>query len=141
MSFEDVSQRLNELQESNRQLRDLIERLATLKFQAGSIPLKDEEDNSVVGELKSEIQQIIREQFDDFAILEEDVEDLKQVTRSSELLAQKSDLEQAVQRAEKELKGYAQNPFGPSSTRLSRIFWQFLQTPDRVSKGGVNSKR
>ncbi|KAG0650653.1 hypothetical protein D0Z07_2729 [Hyphodiscus hymeniophilus] len=105
MSFEGVSRRLNELQETNRQLKDLIERLSTLKFQPGSIPLKSEEDDSVMGELKSEIRQIIREQFDDFALLKEDVIDLSRV-RHSEIQAQKDGLEQAVQRGENELKAH-----------------------------------
>jgi protein transport protein SEC20 len=108
MSFEAVSQRLNELQETNRQLKDLIERLATIKFQPGSIPLKDEEDDSVMGELKTEIRQIIREQFEDFTVLKEDVIDLNRVRHNSELQAQKAGLEQAVQRAEKELKACVQ---------------------------------
>lgn len=108
MSFEAVSQRLNELQETNRQLKDLIERLATIKFQPGSIPLKDEEDDSILGELKSEIRQILREQFEDFALLKEDVIDLNRVKHSSEFQAQKAGLEQAVQRAENEVKAYAQ---------------------------------
>lgn len=107
MSFEAVSQRLNELQETNRQLKELIERLATFKFQPGSIPLQNEEDDSVIGELKSEIRQIIREQFDDFALLREDVIDLNRVKHSSQVQAQKGGLEQAVQRAENELKAYA----------------------------------
>ena len=110
MSFEAVSQRLHELQETNRQLKDLIERLATIKFQPGSIPLKNEEDDSVMGELKSEIRQIIREQFDDFVLLKEDLIDLNRVKHNSELQAQKNGLEQAIQRAENELKAYAQIP-------------------------------
>ena len=108
MSFEGVSKRLNELQETNRQLKDLIERLSSLKFQPGSIPLKSEEDDSVMGELKLEIRQIIREQFDDFALLKEDVIDLNRVKHSSKIQEQKAVLEQTVQRAENELKAYAQ---------------------------------
>jgi protein transport protein SEC20 len=103
MSFEAVSQRLHELQESNRQLKELIERLATIKFQPGSIPLKDDDDN-VVEELKSEIRQILREQFEDFDLLEQDVIDLGRTKHSSELQAQKAGLDQAVKRGLKELK-------------------------------------
>lgn len=123
MSFEAVSQRLNELQETNKQLKELIERLATLKFQPGSIPLKNEEDDSVVGELKSEIRQIIREQFDDFALLKEDVIDLNRVKHNSELQAQKGGLEQAVQRAENELKAYAHFYF----TSCLYNYWHVLR--------------
>ena len=109
MSLEGVSQRLNELQETNRQLRDLIERLATLKFQPGSIPLMNDEDDSVMGELKSEIRQVIREQFDDFALLKEDVIELNRIKFSSDGQAQRSRLEHAVQRSEDELKSYAKS--------------------------------
>jgi protein transport protein SEC20 len=140
MSFEAVSQRLNELQETNRQLKDLIERLATIKFQPGSIPLKNEEDDSVLGELKSEIRQIIREQFDDFALLKEDAIDLNRVKHNSELQAQKSGLEQAIQRAENELKAYARI----SLELCSHVYWhilRFTQASNSVSESSVDSKR
>jgi protein transport protein SEC20 len=104
MSFERVSQRLNELQETNRQLKDLIERLATIKFQPGSIPLKNDDEDNVMEELKSEIRQILREQFEDFDLLEQDVIDLGRGKHNSELQAQKAGLDQAVKRGVKELK-------------------------------------
>lgn len=75
MSFETVSERLTALQESNAQLKDLIDRLATIRFQPGSIPLDDDEDN-VMTELTTEIQQTIKELEEDWEGLGEDVEDL-----------------------------------------------------------------
>ena len=104
MSFEKVSQRLSELQETNRQLKDLIERLATIKFQPGSIPLKNDDEDNVMEELKSEIRQILREQFEDFEVLEQDVIGLRRTKDNSELEAQKAGLDQAQKRSMKELK-------------------------------------
>jgi protein transport protein SEC20 len=75
MSFEVISERLTALQDSNTQLKDLIDRLATIRFQPGSIPLDDDEDN-VMTELTSEIQQTLREVEEDWESLEEDVLDL-----------------------------------------------------------------
>jgi protein transport protein SEC20 len=103
MSFEAVAERLATLQESNKQLANLIERLATLKFQPGSIPLEDEDGNVMV-ELKSEIQQTLTEQEEDFELLQEDVIDLPGGKPGSELEEQKAGLDEAVKRAMKELK-------------------------------------
>lgn len=103
MSFEIVSERLKVLQESNVQLRDLIDRLANLKFQPGSIPLDEEEDNAKV-ELTAEIHQIIKDQEEDLTVLQEDVIDLDFGTSSRELERQKAVLDHGVQKAMEELK-------------------------------------
>jgi hypothetical protein len=104
MSFQTLSERLTALQESNAQLKELIERLATIKFQPGSIPLYNEEGN-VITELTSEIQQTLKDQDEDFELLQEDVCDLDSGRQGSELEQQKDRLDQAVKRAIKELKG------------------------------------
>jgi len=75
MSFESISERLIALQDSNAQLKELIDRLANIKFQPGSIPLDDDEDN-VMTELTSEIQQTVRELEEDWEGIEEDILDL-----------------------------------------------------------------
>jgi hypothetical protein len=103
MSFQALSEKLATLQESNAQLKDLIDRLATIKFQPGSIPLDNEEGN-VIAELTAEIQQTIRDQDDDFKLLQEEVKDLESGRPGSELELQKSGLEYTVERAIKELK-------------------------------------
>lgn len=104
MSFQTLSERLTALQESNAQLKELIERLATIKFQPGSIPLDNEEGN-VMTELTSEIQQTLKDQDEDFELMQEDVYDLDSGRQGSELEVQKDRLDQAVKRAIKELKG------------------------------------
>jgi protein transport protein SEC20 len=104
MSFQSLSERLTALQESNAQLKELIERLATIKFQPGSIPLENEEGN-VMTELTSDIHQTLKDQDEDLELLQEDVHDLDSGRHSSELELQKDRLDQAVKRAIKELKG------------------------------------
>src|ERR1700753_850184 len=104
MSFQTLSERLTALQESNAQLKELIERLATIKFQPGSIPLDNEEGN-VMTELTSEIQQTLKDQDEDLELLQEDVYDLDSGRHGSELELQKDRLDQAVKRAIRELKG------------------------------------
>jgi protein transport protein SEC20 len=104
MSFQTLSERLTALQESNAQLKELIERLSTIKFQPGSIPLDNEEGN-VMTELTSEISQTLKDQDEDLELLQEDVLDLDAGRRDSDLELQKDRLDQAVKRAIKELKG------------------------------------
>jgi hypothetical protein len=106
MSFEIVSERLKALQESNAQLKDLIDRLATLKLQPGSIPLDDDEDNAK-SELTGEIHQIIKDQDEDLTILQEDVADLDFGRVDGELQQQKAFLDRGVKKAIQELKRYA----------------------------------
>jgi hypothetical protein len=105
MSFEVVSERLRVLQESNAQLKDLIDRLATLKFQPGSIPLDEGEDNAKV-ELTAEIHQIIKDQEEDLTILQEDVTDLDFGRSDGELQQQKALLDHVVKKAIQELRRY-----------------------------------
>jgi protein transport protein SEC20 len=103
MSFQTLSERLTALQESNAQLKELIERLATIKFQPGSIPLENEEGN-VMTELTSEIHQTLKDQNEDFELLQEDVHGLDSGRHGSDLELQKDRLDLAVKRAIKELK-------------------------------------
>jgi protein transport protein SEC20 len=105
MSFESLLERLTALQESNAQLKDLIDRLATIKFQPGSIPL-DNEDGNVAAELTAEIHQTIKEQDEDFEMLQEEVYDMDSGRPGSELQDQKITLDQGVKRGVQELKMY-----------------------------------
>jgi len=105
MSFEAVSERLTALQESNKQLKTLIERLATIKFQPGSIPLENDEDNAM-GELSAEIHQTIKDQDDDFELLQEEVFDLDTGKPGSKLEQHRDSLAQSIKRSIKELRLY-----------------------------------
>ncbi|KAG4428369.1 hypothetical protein IFR05_016151 [Cadophora sp. M221] len=106
MSFQIISERLKALQESNTQLKELIDRLATINFQPGSVPLGGEEDGeeNVMQELAAEIQQLIREEDEDFELLNEEVEELDEGKRRGELEQQKLELKGAVMRGMRELK-------------------------------------
>lgn len=77
-SFDVLHERLVALQETTTQLRELIDRLATIKFQPGSVPLGTDEENSVSGELSSEITSILRSGLEDQELLQEEVSYLRQ---------------------------------------------------------------
>lgn len=102
MSFQIVSERLAILQESNAQLKELINRLANIKFQPGSVPLGEEDDN-VNAELAGEIQQTIKDQDEELKILQEDVIELPPARQGTELDLQKNTLDRGVKRASEEL--------------------------------------
>ncbi|EKD19273.1 uncharacterized protein L3040_009287 [Drepanopeziza brunnea f. sp. 'multigermtubi'] len=105
MSFPIISERLQTLQESNAQLKGLIERLATINFQPGSVPLSsDDGEGNALQELAQEISQTIREQDEDFEIMREEVEELDVGKKGSERDVQKAELRGAVVRAVRELE-------------------------------------
>lgn len=103
MSFESLSERLAALQESNRQARELIERLATIKFEPGSIAL-DSDDDNVLLELSAEIAQVLKEQDEDFERLQEDVLSIPTGGPNSELGRQRKVLDEAVEKNIKEVE-------------------------------------
>ncbi|KAK7418974.1 Protein transport protein sec20 [Neonectria magnoliae] len=74
MSFEGLQERLTALQETTTQLKELIDRLAALKFEPGSVPLTTDEENSVSGELGAEITHALRDAEEDQELLQEEVE-------------------------------------------------------------------
>ncbi|KJZ72589.1 hypothetical protein HIM_07948 [Hirsutella minnesotensis 3608] len=73
MSLHVLQQRLTALQETTAQLRELIDRLANLKFQPGSVPLDTEEENSPSGELSAEIGLVLRTGLEEQELLQEEV--------------------------------------------------------------------
>lgn len=77
MSFEGLQERLTALQETTTQLQELIDRLATLKFQPGSVPLTTDEESSESGELSAEITSTLREGEEEYELLQEEVEFLR----------------------------------------------------------------
>lgn len=77
MSFEGLQERLSALQETTSQLKELIDRLAHLKFQPGSVPLDASEEGSVSGELSAEIGNLLRDGDDEKDLLLEEVEYLR----------------------------------------------------------------
>ncbi|KAK4193334.1 hypothetical protein QBC35DRAFT_481262 [Podospora australis] len=107
-SLESLQDRLQALQETTTQLKDLIDRLASLKFSPGSVPLDDEgdgENENVATELSAEISQILRDEEDELEVLQEEINDLRGGRPGSEAEHRKGRLQDGVQRLSLELKG------------------------------------
>ena len=100
MSFEGLQERLTALQETTIQLKELIDRLGTLKFQPGSVPLTTDEDNSESGELSAEITSALRDGEEEHELLQEEVEFLRGAEHD------KARLKEGVEKIGKELDGY-----------------------------------
>jgi protein transport protein SEC20 len=77
MSFEGLQERLTALQETTAQLRELIDRLATLEFEPGSVPLGTEDENTPSGELSAEISQVLRSGLEEQELLQEEAKYLR----------------------------------------------------------------
>ena len=103
MSFQSLNERLTALLDTTAQITELIQRLANLKFQPGSIPLEGEEGD-VSQELSSEISQTLREQDEDLEILTQEVKDFYAGRAGSERARQRERLEEGIERATSELK-------------------------------------
>ncbi|KAI9171398.1 hypothetical protein HJFPF1_00880 [Paramyrothecium foliicola] len=97
MSFEGLQERLTALQETTTQLQELIDRLANLKFEPGSVPLDADEESSVSGELGTEISQMLRDGMEEQELLLEEIKYLRPESH------EKSKLEEGAQRLAKEL--------------------------------------
>ncbi|KAF5654277.1 transporter membrane glycoprotein Sec20 [Fusarium sp. NRRL 25303] len=97
MSFEGLQERLTALQETTTQLKELIDRLATLKFQPGSVPLTTDEESSESGELSAEITSTLRDGEEEQELLQEEVEFLRVAEHD------KDRLKESVEKIGKEL--------------------------------------
>ncbi|CAL3963983.1 unnamed protein product [Diplocarpon coronariae] len=104
MSLQIITERLKTLQESNVQLKELIDRLANINFQPGSVPLSRDEDGNILQEMASDIHQTLQEQDEEFENLGEEVEELVEGKKGSEFEHQKIELKGAVSRGKRELK-------------------------------------
>ncbi|KAG7421600.1 Protein transport protein SEC20 [Fusarium oxysporum f. sp. rapae] len=98
MSFEGLQERLTALQETTTQLKELIDRLATLKFQPGSVPLTTDEESSESGELSAEITSTLRDGEEEHELLQEEVEFLRGAEHD------KDRLKESVEKIGKELE-------------------------------------
>ncbi|KAK5990652.1 hypothetical protein PT974_08921 [Cladobotryum mycophilum] len=100
MSLEGLQERLIALQETTSQLKELIDRLASLKFQPGSVPLNIEEEGSVSGELSAEISTVLRGGLEDQQLL---CEEAKYVRPDGH---EKTRLQDGIERVGGELSSY-----------------------------------
>ncbi|KAL2199295.1 hypothetical protein P885DRAFT_58686 [Corynascus similis CBS 632.67] len=103
-SFEVLHERLTALQETTAQLRELIDRLANIQFQPGSVPLSTSDENNVATELSTEISQILREEEEDLELLQEEIVDLRSGRPRSDAEHRKSRLRDGARRLQAELK-------------------------------------
>jgi protein transport protein SEC20 len=103
-SFESLQERLAALQGTTGQLRELIDRLANIKFQPGSVPLNTSDEDNVATELSAEISQILREEEEDLELLQEEIIDLRSGRTGSEAEHRKTRLKEGAHRLESELK-------------------------------------
>ncbi|KAL8419818.1 hypothetical protein RB594_002833 [Gaeumannomyces avenae] len=110
MSFQGLQERLAQLQETTSQLKTLIDRLAGLKLQPGSVPLADGRaddgyvDGNVVSELGADITQGLRETDEELELLREELLDLRPGRPGSEGEKTKARLKDAADRLRQELK-------------------------------------
>lgn len=103
-SMDTLQERLAALQETTGQLKELIDRLANIKFQPGSVPLSTSDDDNVATELGLEISQILREEEEDLELLHEEIIDLRAGRPGSDSEHRKTRLREGAQRLEAELK-------------------------------------
>ncbi|KAK7745024.1 Protein transport protein sec20 [Cytospora paraplurivora] len=106
MTFDSLQERLAALQETTAQVQELIDRLASLKFQphAEHDEAEDEDDEHVAAELSAEISQTLREEEDDLELLAEEVTDLRGGKEGSEAGRRKERLREGLARLEAEVK-------------------------------------
>ncbi|KAL6891224.1 Sec20 domain-containing protein [Trichoderma longibrachiatum] len=100
MSLESLQERLTALQETTAQLRDLIDRLAHVEFEPGSVPLTIEEEGSVSGELSAEAGLMLRTGLEEQQLL---CEEAKYLRRGGH---EKERLEDGIERLGSELASY-----------------------------------
>jgi len=116
-SFEIIQDRLTALQESTNQVKELIQRLATIKFQPGSVPLpktisssptstadEGHDENNVATELSTEINQILREEEEELELVQEEILDIPAASPGSDAHHRKLRLKEGVQRLESEIR-------------------------------------
>ena len=103
MSFEKLSESLHTLQESNATLKELIDSLANLNFQPGSVPLDDDEDNMKT-EILSDIHQTIKDQNDDFEVLQQGCKSYIRRLPKGEDRVRAEELGRGAERAMQELR-------------------------------------
>ncbi|ROW18382.1 hypothetical protein VPNG_00142 [Cytospora leucostoma] len=106
MTFDSLQERLAALQETTAQVQELIDRLASLKFQphAEHDEAEDEDDEHVAAELSAEIGQTLREEEDDLELLAEEITDLRGGKEGSEAGRRKERLREGLARLEAEVK-------------------------------------
>lgn len=104
MSLESLQKRLTTLQETTSHIQTLIARLASFKFPPGAIPLNQGSLDTVATELSNEIHDTLKEQNNDFELLEQEIKDSPGGRKGSDAEANKLRLLERATRTQQELK-------------------------------------
>lgn len=125
MSLESLQKRLTTLQETTSHIQTLIARLASFKFPPGAIPLNQGSLDTVATELSNEIHDTLKEQNNDFELLEQEIKDSPGGRKGSDAESNKLRLLERATRTQQELK-QSVLPYIPNAKRA------MLTTPQRT---------
>jgi protein transport protein SEC20 len=104
MSLESLQKRLITLQETTSHIQTLIARLASFKFPPGAVPLSLGSLDNVATELSNEIHDTLKEQNNDFELLEQEIKDSAGGRKGSGAETNKLRLIERATRTKQELK-------------------------------------
>ncbi|ELR10358.1 hypothetical protein VC83_02191 [Pseudogymnoascus destructans] len=119
MSLESLQKRLTTLQETTSHIQTLIARLASFKFPPGAIPLNQGSLDTVATELSNEIHDTLKEQNNDFKLLEQEIKDSPGGRKGSDAETNKLRLLERATRTQQELK-HAQSAFRKAQLAAKR---------------------
>ncbi|OBT89152.1 hypothetical protein VE02_01655 [Pseudogymnoascus sp. 03VT05] len=119
MSLESLQKRLTTLQETTSHIQTLIARLASFKFPPGAIPLNQGSLDTVATELSNEIHDTLKEQNNDFELLEQEIKDSPGGRKGSDAETNKLRLLERATRTQQELKN-AQSAFRKAQLAAKR---------------------
>ncbi|KFY01532.1 hypothetical protein V490_00889 [Pseudogymnoascus sp. VKM F-3557] len=151
MSLESLQKRLTALQETTSHIQTLIARLASFKFPPGAIPLNQGSLDTVATELSNEIHDTLKEQNNDFELLEQEIKDSPGGRKGSDAETNKLRLLERATRTQQELK-HAQSAFRKAQLAAKRnldlsrraereILLQSLAAPSPTSSQPVSRRR
>lgn len=118
MSLESLQKRLTTLQETTSHIQTLIARLASFKFPPGAIPLNQGSLDTVATELSNEIHDTLKEQNNDFELLEQEIKDSPGGRKGSDAETNKLRLLERATRTQQELKQFVL-PYIPNARNLA----------------------
>lgn len=135
MSLESLQKRLTTLQETTSHIQTLIARLASFKFPPGAIPLNQGSLDTVATELSNEIHDTLKEQNNDFELLEQEIKDSPGGRKGSDAETNKLRLLERATRTQQELKQFVP-PYIPNA----KIFSNNPQRPVCLPQSSTSRK-
>ena len=128
MSLESLQKRLTTLQETTSHIQTLIARLASFKFPPGAIPLNQGSLDTVATELSNEIHDTLKEQNNDFELLEQEIKDSPGGRKGSDAETNKLRLLERATRTQQELK-QSVLPYIPQHKSQANKFQRTIRLP------------